>query len=278
VLNLQIDHVTVAGSDLALLQRAFAEAGLPTDYGGLHSNGVTHMALLGFEDGSYLELISTVKAGAPSPWWPRQIVEDGGPCAWCARVDDLAAECARLSGLGILVQGPTSFHRERPDGARVEWDLAFLGTGERGAVLPFLIQDRTPRELRVRPSAGVAATGLTGVAAVVIVVKDLVWTMELFRQVYGWPARETRPDPALEGTIVHFKGTPVVLATPSHAASWLTRRLTRFGESPAAFLLRSRDLAASAKRLPAREGTWLNRRALWLDPDRVCGMRLGIIT
>src|SRR5205807_845756 len=134
VLNLQIDHVTVAGSDLALLQRAFAEAGLPTDYGGLHSNGVTHMALLGFEDGSYLELISTVKAGAPSPWWPRQIVEDGGPCAWCARVDDLAAECARLSGLGILVQGPTSFHRERPDGARVEWDLAFLGTGERGAV------------------------------------------------------------------------------------------------------------------------------------------------
>ena len=169
------------------------------------------MALLGFEDGSYLELISTVKAGAPSPWWPRQIVEDGGPCAWCARVDDLAAECARLSGLGIPVQGPTSFHRERPDGARVEWDLAFLGTGERGAVLPFLIQDRTPRELRVRPSAGVAATGLTGVAAVVIVVKDLVWTMELFRQVYGWPARETRPDPALEGTIVHFKGTPVML-------------------------------------------------------------------
>src|SRR4051812_14194703 len=102
-MTLLIDHVTIAGPDLATLQRAFADMGLATDYGGLHSNGVTHMALLGFDDGSYLELISTAEPGAESPWWPRQIEAGGGPCGWCARTDNLSTECARLSGLGISV-------------------------------------------------------------------------------------------------------------------------------------------------------------------------------
>ena len=80
-----IDHVTIAGADLAALQQGFTNAGLTPDYGGVHSNGVTHMAALGFDDGSYLELISTVEPGKESPWWPKQIAADGGPCAWCAR-------------------------------------------------------------------------------------------------------------------------------------------------------------------------------------------------
>ena len=211
---MQIDHVTIAGSDLARLQRTFARLGLPTDYGGMHSNGVTHMALLGFEDGSYLELISTREPGAKSPWWPRQIEQDGGPCAWCARAPDISAECARLRHTGIPVQGPTRFHRMRPDGNRVEWDLAFPGVHEPGAVLPFLIQDHTPRTLRVQPSPVATKRGLTGVATVVIAVEDLVWTTELFHQAYGWMTRETRPDPSLGATVVSFEGTPVALASP----------------------------------------------------------------
>ena len=54
--TLKIDHVTIAGPELAPMERAFAGVGLVTDYGGPHSNGVTHMAWLGFNDGSYNEL------------------------------------------------------------------------------------------------------------------------------------------------------------------------------------------------------------------------------
>ena len=50
--ELKVDHVTVAGSDLASLQRMFADAGVPTEYGGKHSNGQTEMALSSFPDGS----------------------------------------------------------------------------------------------------------------------------------------------------------------------------------------------------------------------------------
>ncbi|MBI4419947.1 MAG: VOC family protein [Gemmatimonadetes bacterium] len=276
-MNLPIDHVTTAGSDLGRMQRAFADAGLTTDYGGLHSNGITHMAMLGFDDGSYVELISTLRSGLRAPWWPDQIARNGGPCAWCVHVPSLGTECERLRGAGVPVQGPTAYHRDRPDGQRVEWELAVLGAGQPGAVLPFLIRDRTPRALRVRPSASVSGTELTGVASVVIGVRDLAWSTALFEQVYGWTPRETRPEPALGATVVHLRHTPIALAAPIRARGWLAARLRQFGESPVAFLLRSRSLPSSAARLPAAQpGRWLGRPALWLDPDPACGGRLGI--
>jgi hypothetical protein len=277
-MRVQLDHVTVAGHDLAVLQNRFAEAGLAAEYGGVHSNGVTHMATIGFDDGSYIELISTVEPGIPAPWWNRQMSSDGGPCAWCAQTSDLASECDRLKEWGLPVRGPLPFHRDRPDGSRVEWELAFPGAQEAGAVLPFLIQDRTPRELRVSPAASVHHTEITGVASVVIGVTDLAWNAQLFQQVYGWTTRETRPDPALEATVVSFIGTPVVLATPASRNSWLAARLAKFGDSPALFLLHSRDLQASESRLPAvTPGSWLNRPALWFPVDQLGGTRLGII-
>ena len=276
-MEIRVDHVTIAGSDLDALRRAFADAGLATEYGGLHSNGITHMALLGFDDGSYIELISTATPARSAPWWPEHISGDAGPCAWCARVGNLGAECERLKQLGIPVRGPSSYHRDRPDGGRVEWDLADVGAGERGVVLPFLIEDRTPRTLRVEPSPSVSGTELTGVMRVVIGVRDAVWSAALFEQVYGWIRRETRPEPAFGATVVQFRGTPVTLAAPL-GDGWLAERLDRFGECPAAFLLSSGNLDASAARLPAtRPGTWLGRPVLWFDRERLCGVRLGII-
>jgi hypothetical protein len=277
-MELQLDHVTVAGPDLAVLQQRFAAAGLAAQYGGLHSNGVTHMSTVGFDDGSYIELISTAEPGRPAPWWNKQITLDGGPCAWCVRSSDIGTEAQRLKEWGLPVRGPSPFHRERPDGTKVEWELAFPGAQEAGAVLPFLIQDRTPRELRIQPAPSVHQTELAGVATVVIGVADLVWNAQLFQQIYGWVTRETRPAPELEATIVSFIGTPVALATPISSSSWLASRLAKFGDSPALFLLQSRDLTASATRLPAvSHGTWLNRPALWFEADQLGGTHLGII-
>ena len=114
---LRVDHVTIAGANLAQLQEAFAAVGLTTEYGGAHSNGVTHMALLGFDDGSYIELISTLSADQRNiPIWKEHIVRDGGPCGWAARCDDVAAELKRLAAAGLAVQGPFPGGRPRPLG------------------------------------------------------------------------------------------------------------------------------------------------------------------
>jgi hypothetical protein len=45
-----------------------AAADLATDYGGPHGNGGTQMALLGFNVGSYLELIAPQGMAADSNW------------------------------------------------------------------------------------------------------------------------------------------------------------------------------------------------------------------
>lgn len=259
------------------MRAVFASVGLIADYGGVHSNGITHMALVGFDDGSYIELISTVEPGARSPWWPDHIAGDAGPCGWCARVTDIGAECDRLRSVGVPARGPLPYHRARPDGTRVEWDLAFPDDGPPGTVLPFLIEDRTPRALRVQPSASVTGTELTGIASVVIGVRNAAWTVAMFEQVYDWVPRVTQPDPAFDAIISSFRVAPVSIAAPAGPGTWLNDRLNAFGECPAAIILRSKDLAESARRLPTTRGTWLGRPALWFDPARLNGTRIGII-
>src|SRR5512134_3988715 len=124
---LKIDHVTIAGRMLAPMEQAFAKLGLATEYGGPHSNGVTHMALLGFADGSYLELISSLEPGLKDTiFWGAFIAGNGGPCAWAVRVDDINAEATYVAALGVPVTGPAHYYRRRPDGKLVEWYLAFL--------------------------------------------------------------------------------------------------------------------------------------------------------
>ena len=277
-MSLKVDHVTIAGSHLASLEQAFAGVGLKPAYGGPHSNGITHMALLSFANGSYIELISTLEVGQTSPLWHAHIAGDGGPCAWAVEADDVAAEAARLAALGVPVRGPLYLNRQRPDGVLVEWDLAFLGDREPGATLPFLIKDRTPREWRVPPSTRAAEAGLRGVAMVVLGVEHMGRAVDLFRRVYGWPAPETGEDAGLGARLAHFAGTPVTLAATLTDSGWLAGRLAQFGESPCAFLLGAEDVDAMARHLPlAGSGAWFGRRVMWFDPARLKGIRLGLV-
>jgi catechol 2,3-dioxygenase-like lactoylglutathione lyase family enzyme len=281
---MKIDHVTIAGSNLSRLQAAFSGLGLATDYGGPHSNGVTHMALLGFDDGSYIELISTLEPGRrDTNFWGEHIAADGGPCAWAVYVEDVAAEVARAANLGVKVSGPHAMHRRRPDGQLVEWELAFLGDQGAGATLPFIIKDSTPRDVRVRPSASVAGRPgqpalLSGVHKVILGVKDLPTTAALFRRLYGWPEPRRQEMPQLGATLADFAGTPVTLAAPLASPSWLAERLARFDESPCAFLIGAANVEAARRRFALSEPLdWFGRRAAWFDPAPLNGTRLGII-
>ena len=122
-MKLEIDHVTLGASRLEALAGAFAAASLAADYGGLHSNGITHMSQVAFDDGSYVELVSITRPGQPSPWWQEHIVREGGPCAWAVRVEDVDGEVQRLRARGVTVGDPTCMQRKRTDGQAVEWDL-----------------------------------------------------------------------------------------------------------------------------------------------------------
>ena len=279
---LKVDHATVCGDDLDALRAAFTGIGLTPDFGGPHGNGVTQMALIGFDDGSYLELIAPVKKDDPklasSSEWAKFIVGNAGPCAWAMGSSDIHSDVERLKKAGIETEGPGAGSRKKPDGTTIEWETVQVG-GTPGLLLPFMIQDKTPRELRVKPSASVKGSALTGIAVVVIGVKDLDAATGSFRKAYGLDEPKIEEHKEFGAKLAYFPGTPVMLATPLDSSSWLTARLAKFGESPIAYLLGTSDFGAAAKKYSAGSDTaWFGKRVAWFDERKVSGARLGVMS
>ena len=273
--NLTIDHATVAGKDPKTMQANLAAVGIPSEYGGPHTNHATEMALASFPDGSYLELIALQKNADPqaaaSHYWARQMQENAGPCAWAARVKDLAAEVKRLREAGVAVSEPEHSGRARPDGTRLDWETAQVGPETRGAFLPFLIRDFTPRQERAFPKGKPSTKDFSGVVRVVIAVRDLEESAKRYRQAYGSPPPLKQVDKSFGAHLALIGGTPVVLAAPLIAQSWLGRRVEQFGEGPCAFILG----AKRAGRYQAASKTrWFGADVSWFDPEKL-GWYLG---
>jgi hypothetical protein len=268
-----IDHVTVCGSDLERMRRGFAESGLKTEYGGAHANGLTHMALVGFEDGSYVELIAPFERADPAKatgmmasWMPLML-GDAGAGAWAIQAAGIQGRVDELRGRGIAVGGPERGERAKPDGTRLVWETAVVGPGAAGAVLPFMIQDVTERSLRVRSSAN--ESGVRGVAAVVIGVRGLAAAMDLFRRAYRWEDAAVEEHPEFGARLAWFVGTPVILAESLAMGSWLSERLKRFGEGPVGFLLWTT--------IDSTEHNWFGKPIRWLEEKGV-GAKIGLVS
>ncbi len=278
-MTIKVDHASVCGAELEPMRQGFAAVGLSTDYGGPHANGVTHMALLGFDDGSYLELIAPQKPGAVEGTpWAKLMAGDAGACAWAVGTEDIKQEVERLKGLRIPTEGPKPGSRKRPDGMAIEWITAAAGAGPPGSTLPFLIEDRTPRAWRAQPSASVKDSGLIGIEAVVLAVNDLNAAIALLRQAYGWAEPLVEPHADFAAKLAYFPGQPVILASPSDNRSWLGERLQRFGESPVAYLIGTRDFGSAMKRFHlSGTKTWFGQKVTWFDPEKVRGIRLGVL-
>lgn len=275
--TLELDHVSICGSNLDTLRRIFTDMGMTPDYGGPHGNGVTQMAIIGFDDASYVELIAPIKPGATAgSGWAKFMAEDMVTCAWAVGTNVLLQEVERLKKAGIPVKPPERGSRKRPDGMSVEWMTADVGSGTPGSTLPFILEDQTPRDWRVQTSAGVKGAPVSGVENVVLGVNNLDASIALFRKAYGWaePITETQKD---FGKLAYFPGEPVILAAPFNGG-WLSDRLGKFGEAPVAYLLATRDFAAATKKYKLNgTKTWFGQKVAWFDAGKLKGVRLGVI-
>jgi hypothetical protein len=276
-MDLRIDHVTVAGRDLDRLGETFDRAELDAEYGGRHSNGVTHMSVVGFRDRSYLELISTVEPDGESPWWNGPIHGDGGPCAWAIEVDDIGTVSADLADRGIAVDGPNQYERVREDGTTVEWDLTVLGEGELGSTLPFLISDRTPRDRRVQPTGGLAESPIRGVDTVVLGVPDITAAIETFETAFDMSDPHRGDDQTFSATVASYPNQPVALAEP-RGEGWLADRINEFGPRPIAYLLAS-DEDSPHEFDGVSEDSFMDRTVGWLPVTEPVGRRyIGVVS
>jgi hypothetical protein len=275
--TLELDHASICGSNLDTLRQALTDVGMTPDLGGPHGNGITQMAMIGFDDATYIELIAPIKPGVSAGSdWAKFMADDAVTCAWAVGTNVLLEEVDRLKKAGIPVTTPEHGSRKRPDGMSIEWMTANVGNGTPGSTLPFVIEDQTPRAWRVQTSASVQGAPVSGVESVVLGVNNLDASIALFRKAYGWaaPLTETQKD---FGKLAYFPGEPVILAAPS-GGGWLSDRLAKYGEAPVAYLLATRDFAAATKKYKlSGTKTWFGQRVAWFDPGKLKGVHLGVI-
>jgi catechol 2,3-dioxygenase-like lactoylglutathione lyase family enzyme len=169
----RLDHLVILVSDLDLAVADYERLGFAVTVGGEHADGLTRNALIPFGDGSYFELVSFLNPENPTDnvWGWRGFLPREGLIDYCVASDDLETDVRRLGSLGFGVDGPDDGGRRLPDGVEIRWRSARMR--QEGRLLPFLIEDLTPRELRV--PGGPAAkhlNGATGIARLEISAPD----------------------------------------------------------------------------------------------------------
>ena len=239
---LRLDHVVVLVPDLDRAVAVWTAHGFTVVPGGAHQGSPTHNALIGFADGSYLELLAR-RPGATEParglaarLLRRETVP--GLADFALSTPDLEAVVAAGRAAGTAHGEPQRMGRIRPDGQRLAWTIALPA----GPDLPFLIADETPRGLRLPDLAACAhANGAAGIAQVTVLVRDLAASRARYRALLGAPdaaiAAFTGQEPPGTRAAFDLQGTIVELIAPERAEDPLARRLAERGEGPAQITL-----------------------------------------
>jgi catechol 2,3-dioxygenase-like lactoylglutathione lyase family enzyme len=256
-----IDHCVILVPTLADGIRDYEGIGFTVIPGGAHPGG-THNALIAFADGAYIELIAFQEPGAPSRHrWRRCLDVGGGLIDFALGSTDLAADLARLTGAGLPYE-PMDGARARPDGVQLQWRSASVSPAGQ---LPFVIEDVTPRGLRV-PSGEAThhANNVTGILSLTIAVGDLAAAKGRFTALLDASPLVERDNPDLRAhSATYVVGQySIELAQPVDAQSPLAAPLAARGDGPY-----SACLTADPGPTDAR----------WLDPSAANGARLQIV-
>jgi catechol 2,3-dioxygenase-like lactoylglutathione lyase family enzyme len=228
-----LDHVVVMVDDLAKGIEQYAARGFTVTPGGEHTHGNTHNALITLDDDIYLELIAFRVAHATPHRWER-FRAFPGVIDYCLGYPSVSEAVRAINARGLPYPAGAETGRLRPDGVELRWRSSQLADQERG--LPFLIEDVTPRSLRV-PGGPAArhANGAMGVAQLVVLVPDLARARTDFRALLGSEGRT-------DGSVILFDlgGVALRVATPVPASAE-GRLLAARGAGPWRLTLKQRD-------------------------------------
>ncbi len=167
---LSLDHIVILVDELEAAITHYEALGFTVQRGGTHADGATHNALVGFADGSYLELIAFLRRAPEHRWWHYAERGHQGFVDFALLPHDTGEVVRAAQARGLAYLGPIEGGRVRLDGQRLVWQTGTPPTVE----LPFLCGDVTPRALRVVDGqVRVHPNGVAGVASLSVVVRDL---------------------------------------------------------------------------------------------------------
>jgi catechol 2,3-dioxygenase-like lactoylglutathione lyase family enzyme len=247
-MSLTLDHLVILVHDLEQASADYSALGFTVRRGGTHADAATHNALVGFADGSYLELIAFLKPFPQHRWAAAAQTGREGFVDFALLPESVAAAVAAARDRGLNYQGPIDGGRVRPDGERLVWQTGTPPTPE----LPFLCGDVTPRGLRV-PDGDVRshANGVRGVASITLAVHDIEASLARYIALLGPEATWHNAPIALPALGLHYAElslgpTKLVLVSPAlpegqGAPLALRDQLASRGEGLLGVALRSGD-------------------------------------
>lgn len=185
-----IDHIVIAAHSLERAIETWRGLGFTVVEGGKHPYG-SYNALVGFADGSYIELLSFYEESPAHPWWELLHQRGGGFIDFCLATDNIRADHAAIRAQGVKCSDLIEGGRKRPDGYEVRW-INCKVEGDWQGLIPFIIEDVTPRVERL-PRAVDHANGVTGIERLSFATSDVARFAGVMSAVTGDPG-----EPALD--------------------------------------------------------------------------------
>lgn len=256
-MQLALDHLVIMVEDLDLAVTEYQQRGFTVMGGGRHADGLTHNALIIFADTSYVELIAFLdpQATDDNVWgWRQYTRRGGGLIDYCVAVDNLALATAAMNAKGLSVTEPSAGGRITAGGDELRWRSArFWQTGRE---LPFLIEDVTPRSLRVPSGASKHPNGVIGIQELIVAVADVQRVAVLMAKLLDCPMPSASLNRRYDARTASFTfgQHTLTLAAPDNASSPLQQRITSIGLGPAAVTWNFGQVSG-ANALPATQ-TW----------------------
>lgn len=177
-MSLSLDHLVIHVKDLQAAIANYQSLGFTVQIGGTHADGNTHNALVGFADGSYLELIAFLHPTPNHRWSQYHTTGYEGFVDYALLPDSVGKVVHRVQAQGLAYQGPFDGGRVRPDGEKLVWQIGTPPTPE----LPFLCGDITARALRVREGdVRIHPNGAQGIASLTLLVRHLADSVERYQ-------------------------------------------------------------------------------------------------
>lgn len=277
------DHFIVLVNDLGAAIETYRRLGFDARAGGEHPAFGSHNALVALADGAYLELVAFKDAAlAAKTFWGAGVAKlraGEGFGGYVLASNDLGGDAAQLKSRTLNVGEPSAGSRVRPDGQRVAWRIALFDNSPVG-VLPFLIQDNTPRALRIEP----AQEGLGSrarVKEVVVAVKDADAARDAYRALFAERVAPTRVK-NVEGDVLGYRVAlgwgSIVLAQPTRRGNALADQVARRGEGLYALTLEAEGVGRDRRELKNRGVEITNDASGFLiAPEFACGARIRLV-
>ena len=277
----RFDHFIVLVNDLNAAMETYAALGFQVRAGGEHPAFGSHNALVAFADETYLELLAFKDAALAEKSFWRDAVKllrvRQGFGGYVLASNDLASDVLQLRQRALDVADPNAGSRTRPDGARVEWQTAIIGGTPSGA-LPFLIQDVTPRELRVEPAKeGLGKTAR--VKEIVVAVKRADISRDAYRALLGVEPRRVHNN---TGDVTGYRFTlpwgAIVVAHPETGGNAMADQVSMRGEGLYALTLTMDDVNPARREMKKR-GIAVEDEpyGFRIPPDAACGARIRML-